>query len=473
MEELLARSKLDTCEAEQMNVYRMRINQLNKYTSVNNEQAQIALTNFELGYFVNGEKSIHKDKMFVKEEDQEYGIELPNPYMPFFDFVEPVIYIDKDGVFTQNYKNISVGDKLFIYQLLHADGTAWHLAAVIVTKDNKHISFGMGYAGILEESELPATSTYYDWFSQKLSSKLDKNTKGVLYSPDHVFVEAVKRQLTKDHGKFLKLIASTDLTAEYVQLLNEEFDKLKSDDITCYIGFHKLPINVLNSTSAKGNLTKLKHYIQNDIHNYDKVLSRLKSLDEIEVVQNQKDLLILYSSTLDSGEIPVACVTNYIDIPHRSYCKISNTDPRQQGANCTSFLQKIFKGLLNCSGYLGASDKYVSHPNYCRQSPNVHVSNCIERKILKPASKRLTVQNLIPRPMETDQVQQRERIKRSSDVGSVLGKHARLEFLFKDKEKTKRACNKYVQSLTPKQKLKLLIRDEKHLNELVRQMKHL
>ena len=58
-------------------------------------------------------------------------------------------------------------------------------------------------------------------------------------------------------------------------------------------------------------------------------------------------------------------------------------------------------------------------------------------------------------------------------MGSVLGKHARLEFLFKDKEKTKRACNKYVQSLTPKQKLKLLIRDEKHLNELVRQMKHL
>jgi hypothetical protein len=406
---------------------------------------------------------------------KNFGITLPNVYQPFLNFVEPVVFINENGDFEQNYKNITEGDKLYIYAILDQNETPWHLAAVIVTKENKHLSFGMGYLGDYTKSEyLPESKSYFEWLTKRIFKQV-----AALYTPDYLFINQVMRQLTKPKGQFVKLIASTDLTQDYVRYLYDEFDKLKKEDIRLQVDFFELPLatTVVNSAVARGNTTKLRNSIVDEIHLYEKKVKKFKDPKDLELFENQYQLLKNYLDKLNAGIIPVAFLYNLITIQDRTYCKYTNKGTGKS-ANCTSFLQKIFSGLLNCSLYdskflgLGNSDMLVTHPKLCRQSPEVPVSNCIERQILKPASRRLTVRSRAPMQTDAD-ASMLVRTKRNYEENEPDGKLAKVQFLFRDTQKTKKMCENYLKSLSSKQKLKLLVRDEKHLNELIRQIKNL
>ncbi len=63
-------SKLKTCEDEQMKVYRMRLNQLNKYTTENLAQDNIAVVNYNEDTLDVETSVVDVKKIFTKGEDK-------------------------------------------------------------------------------------------------------------------------------------------------------------------------------------------------------------------------------------------------------------------------------------------------------------------------------------------------------------------------------------------------------------------
>lgn len=474
MDDLLTLSKLQTCENSVFSYFRMKLENLNRKTTENQKVELTLKANLDLQY-IDDSDDYKFEKDLVNPDNTEIityvsrgkdangnqilvpvAIPLLNEFQPWLEIVEPVVYIDGEENFVQNYKRIQPGDRLYVWAILDSAGVPWHLAASVVLQNGVHISFGMGYIGSMPKSELASDRTWYETITQMyIPGAHTEPMKAGLYTPDYLFINQVLRQLTKPSGKFLKLIAATDMTSDFVTYLNEEFDKLNFDDISTSMNFFqfKVGMQAFTSSYSKANLTKLQHSLQNDIRKHERVLTRNPS----EKLKRQINLLKEYLSTIQKGDVPVGYLYNLVTIQDRTYCKISGKGP-ERGANCTSYLQKLFKGLLNCSIYdimfLGQSDLFVVDPRLCRQSKDVTAPTCFERKYLT-ANKPSFVAG---RPSAV--AVERERVKRTADddeTERLSTKIEKLSFRLSDKD-----VEKYWAKLSKEEKIKLLLKNKKH-----------
>jgi hypothetical protein len=83
MEELVMQSKLATCEKMMMEIFRIRLTQVNVNTSYNLDQEAILLENYGLNYMNdNNFVSLGNERVFVKSDEEEeldkLGLIFPN-----------------------------------------------------------------------------------------------------------------------------------------------------------------------------------------------------------------------------------------------------------------------------------------------------------------------------------------------------------------------------------------------------------
>ena len=476
MDDLVNLSKLQVCEDSVFSYYRMKLQNLNRKTTENQKVELTLKANLDLDYLEESSEYIFEKDM-VNPNNTEIittvskgkdaaghdilvpvAIPLLNEFQPWLEIVEPVVYIDKDQNYIQNYKNIQAGDRLYVWAILDRTGIPWHLAATVVLQNGVHISFGMGYIGSMPKSRLPAQRSWYETITQMYipGAHIEPKQAG-LYTPDYLYISQVLRQITKPTGKFLKLIAATDMTQEFVDYLNEEFDKLNVNDISTMMDFYQFKVGTQAFTSSysRANITKLLHSLENDIRKHERELTRNPSGE----LQNQIFLLKEYANVIKGGDIPVGYLYNLVKIRDRTYCKISGKGP-ERGANCTSYLQKLFKGLLNCSLYdimfLGQTDLFVVDPRLCRQAKDVAVPTCFERKYLTAAR----AAPVTGRPSAMV-ISDKERVKRAADEDDaerLSTKIEKLSFKISDED-----VDKYWANLSKKEKIKMILKNKKHL----------
>lgn len=477
MDDLVNLSKLQVCEDSVFSYYRMKLQNLNRKTTENQKVELTIKANLDLNYVPDTEEYLLREDllnpnnteiitMVSKGKDADgnviqvpVAIPLLNEFQPWLEIVEPVVYIDKNQNFVKNYKNIQAGDRLYVWGILDSNGIPWHLAATVVLQNGVHISFGMGYIGELTKSELPSQRSWYETITQMYIPRAHiEPQRAGLYTPDYLFINQVLRQLTKPKGKFLKLIAATDLTQEFVNYLNEEFDKINSDDISSsrmdFFQF-KVGSQAFSSSYSRANITKLLHSVENEIRKHEREFSR-NSSDELK---SRIFLLKEYVNVIKSGDIPVGYFYNLVSIRDRTYCKISGKGP-ERGANCTSYLQKLFKGLLNCSLYdimfLGQSDLFVVDPRLCRQAKDVAVPTCFERKYL--TAERAAPVTGRPSAMVISDKQRVKRAADEDDAERLSTKIEKLSFKISDED-----VDKYWANLSKKEKIKMIMKNKKHM----------
>jgi hypothetical protein len=477
MDDLVKSSKLQICEDSVFSYYRQKLQNLNSRTTENlkiektlqdyikfgfmqesddytTEKDLINPSNIQIITNVSGKDEAGRNKLV------EVAIPLLNEFQPWLELVQPVVYIGKDQYLYQNYKNIQAGDRLYVWAILNAAGIPWHLAATVVLQNGVHISFGMGYLGSMSKSELPSERSWYEMLTQmSIPGAHSAPQLAGLYTPDYLYISAVLRQLTKPSGKFLKLIAATDMTQEFVNYLNEEFDKLNPDDIQARMDFFQFNtgMQVFTSEHSRANNTKLQNFLAKEVRKHQSKFKRYQS----DKLSRQIRLLEEYSQALKKGIVPVGYLYNTVTIRDRTYCKISGKGP-ERGANCTSYLQKLFKGLLDCSLYdimfLGQSDLFVVDPRLCRQSKDVAVPTCFERKYLT-AGRSAPVSG---RPSAMV-VSEKERVKRATNEEDederLLSKIEKLSFKFSDED-----VDRYWAKLSKKEKIKMILKHKKKRN---------
>jgi hypothetical protein len=474
--------KLQTCQDSVFSYYRQKLQNLNSGTEKNKEIQSTLQYYIKLGLLDNKTDDYSTEKDLIDPSNTEIittvsgkdaagrntpvevAIPLLNEYQPWLELVKPVVFIGKDDYLYQNFKSIQPGDRLYVWAILNAAGTPWHLAATVVLQNGDHLSFGMGYMGSMPKSDLPSERSWYEMLTQmSIPGAHSAPQKAGLYTPDYLYISAVLRQLTKPSGEFLKLIAATEMTQEFVNYLNEEFDKLDYDDVQIEMDFFQFNtgMQVFTSQKSRANMTSLQNFIAEDIRQHQIEFAIFPYMDDLS---RQITLLESYSQALQKGIVPVGYLYNLVEIKDRTYCKISGKGP-ERGANCTSYLQKLFKGLLNCSLYdimfLGQSDKFLVDPKLCRQAAEVDVPICVERKYLT-AGRAAPVSG---RPSAMV-VSEKERFKRASNEedARLMSKVEKLAFKFSDKD-----VDSYWANLPKNEKIKMILKHKKGIKKNLRE----
>lgn len=395
----LSEKDLDKCEYYLLRFYEQKLKFFLPFDSERNlKDGNISSKAFSKNIARNVVSSIDSqvqmsiNSMNFGGKEWDYMTLISNRKQPYFNFSLPVAQFDENGNFVRNYKQIEAGDRLYIWANVSRDGVAGHLSAIIITKDNVHIGFGMGLGGDAENLDDNLTNRFF---------KAIFNPKdALLYTPDWTFNLMLFRQLTKPGTRFVKLIAAADLTDEYVKYINEEFDKLAEEDFSLRLDGHVISADFFGNVEAKG---LSRHYMLKTLKKNTKILKAyLRGIEREGAVimeiptklsneQKQKLQLIqeqlIYTDNLLNGinnykelilkkNSIVLLFQDYVaKIRSRTYCLFSGKTKLQEGANCTSFLQKIFGGLLNCGYYnrfLGVpSDLLITNPAWCRQRADV------------------------------------------------------------------------------------------------------
>jgi hypothetical protein len=239
---------------------------------------------------------------------------------------------------------------------------------------------------------------------------------------------------------------------------------------------------IMKSRTQTRNLTKLESKLKEQIK-----MMKIKAVSDTDALARANALIIQfqmenYVKKLQSGIIPVAIWFQYIDIPERTYCKLSGSGP-ERGANCTSYLQKIFKDLLDCSLYdiifLNATDKYVTHPKLCRQNVRVPVTPCITRKFLTPEHDAYKLEKIkkAKLPLTWDKMDIEEEIekirlekRRQREEEDSSGKEIKLQFSGKEIDKALRLSRPYILDLPPEQMLNLIMKNKNHRKIFMRKL---
>uniref|UniRef100_A0A6C0KTP5 Uncharacterized protein n=1 Tax=viral metagenome TaxID=1070528 RepID=A0A6C0KTP5_9ZZZZ len=378
-----------------------------------------------------------------------YGMLLPSQFQPWFRFMDPMVEIEMDGTLKQNYKSISQGDRLYIWVSLNKKGEGEHLSAVVVTRDNKHLAFGMGF----DFTELKNPVIYESYFSMRpimeaISMGSSENVyEARVFSTDQIIENQLLRQLTKPDFRGLKLIAAAELSRDYVKYINEEFDKITFDNVAFQVIPRVVPTNIFNHLMVDELKEEFKSNIEKDLKSITpKIKSKTTSefITSFSVFSTKTNYFLNNLVLLENGYITLLYPTYTINIPSSAhiYCKYSGVKTGR-ASNCTSFLQKIFGDLLNCGWFDSVflnTDMIVSNPAWCRQNYDVaRVPDC--SKTIK--REKLTMQEL------------QEKTKRKINTDESHEKEIKLSF-------NDETLYTYLNTLSPKQLAKLILSSEKH-----------
>ena len=240
-----------------------------------------------------------------------------NDKSTYFSFTEPIISLKKfrnTFEFQRNYHTLEPGDRLFIWLTLNREG-AEHIVCHIQTKDNRNFSFGFGYFGDLGPTARSSRTMYTqarDVLTMLSVGMLHETERhaGALYTPDYLFERRVRDQITKPSGTFIKLVASSLLTPEHIQIMSARFDQI----------------------------------------------TNLRSLLFVSLQQVRKKEPIYYMS-------------NYIKFDDMEYCSWTGAGVSGE-TNCAGFIEILFRDVLSCPGGL-FSRRYNPDPETCMQISDI------------------------------------------------------------------------------------------------------
>lgn len=329
------------------------------------------------------------------KSNQIFATSVSSSGQPYYHFSHPIIEFSDQGDMIRNYKNIKTGDKLFIWATVSRNGKLSHLSAVIET-EKIDINFGLGYDDEDEQNETVDVSFFRKHF---LSKKYSEQKKALLFSPDHVFEYKLYKQLFSIRKTYVKLVAVTNVTDEFVSQLNEEFDSIKKEDVTLSLRADLFPAE-LEEEERKMIYDSMKHDKYLGLVQPIEILQ--KRLDEIHI-SPQKNIILEkhlhhdleekkkyekivtegmrnYKKILKENKIALLFASYFIKLPFRSYCKYSGTSS-QRRVNCASFLQNLFQGVLHCGFHKKFfqlhTDSFASNPDWCHQKfKSAPISKC-------------------------------------------------------------------------------------------------
>lgn len=458
---------LQVCEQKLLEYYKKK---LTYYSPLENEEKEIQLADvvsqnklYKTGnVFLDAEQKnsyVFVDKYSLKEgQETMYAFPISGSNQLWFSFMDPMIDINENSDITRNYKSIQTGDRLYIWVTLNKEGQGQHLSAVVVTQDNKHLSFGMGY----DFTELGSVGIQEKYFSmQPIFEALSYGLSGKVYearlfTSDEIIEGQLLRQLTREDFKGLKLVASATLTPSYVAYINEQFDQIKYEHVSFNLRANIVPVKVFDHWPTKSIIQHISLRIEKNLKSLLKKMDVLVSPVKDETLpelmglyrnfNDQTMMLFNYLNLTANGYTPLLYTSYTVKVPETSgvYCLYSGKRTGR-ASNCTSFLQKIFGDLLNCGWFDNMflnSDIVVSNPAWCRQNYDVApVPDC--RKTIR-------------REVVAQKVQ---REKRGSDSDVERQKQSRkLSFQFNDKD----IWYDYVMSLSPKRLAKLILSNKKY-----------
>jgi hypothetical protein len=415
--------KLDKCKKE------------NIYSNEDVEKNSVVLTS----EFSDGKNTLN------------YGVILPSKNQPWFRFMDPIIEISGFQTLQRNYKQIEIGDRLYIWVTLNKEGEGQHLTGVVVTRDNKHIGFGMGYD--MESIFSVSPDSAFDLTTpmmQALALKL--NPEGIyearLFSSDLIIENQLLRQFTTPDFKGVRLIAAAELNADYVLYLNKEFDLIQYEHVNYQVIPRVVALSYFDNVDMQYIKMSGKQNILDNLQIFEKKIEQSpeNEMDHIleayryftTKTQNLVNTLFL----ANKGFLVLLYGTYTINIPSSAhmYCKYTGKSIKKF-TNCTSFLQKIFGDLLNCGWFETKflnTDDVVTNPAWCRQNfEKAQVPDCNKSLVRQKATRR-------------------EIQKRSTGSGSdEVEKYIKLQFTDKD-------VFTYINTLSAKRLKKLIMSNKKY-----------
>ena len=386
-----------------------------------------------------------------EKENFEYGVILPSPYQPWFRFMDPIIEINGDHSLQRTYKEIEIGDRLYIWVTLNKQGEGQHLTGVVVTKNNKHIGFGMGYDMVSVLSATPEST--FDLTTPILQSlALGLNPEGIyearLFSSDLIIENQLLRQFTQPNFEGVRLVAATELNADYVRYLNKEFDMIGYENVHFQVVPRIISIEHFDNIDVEHLKQAGKKNINDNLQIFQKKIQGL-GVDDVNVIIEaykyfsiKTQHLVNQLYLLKKGFLVMLYASYLINIPSSAhmYCKYTGKSIKKF-TNCTSFLQKIFGDLLNCGWFESKflnTDDIVTNPAWCRQNFVVApVPDCIQSLVREKASRR----EIQKRSIESEKKNEEKYIK--------------MQFTDKD-------IHDYIKNLSTKRLHKLIMSNKKY-----------
>lgn len=280
----------------------------------------------------------------------------------WFSFTEPIVDIEKDGQIKKCYKNIKVGDKLLIWQTLQLSSggeKAGHLVGHIISANGSQYSFGFGFLGggelqrkVGERLPEGIASSYI----QSAVHLIDTH-KSSIYTPDHLFEQAAKRQVVHPKGKFLRLIAASVLNKENIETFYKMFDRVRPDNYQMSrVTLSQIPTDLIKLRPQRKHMGGVVEFLHRYAKNFDE--------DTRENIKTS-----LRYTNMDK-ELYCFSMINFFNIEGIEYCEFSRSASGLY-YNCAKFLQKLFGTLIECKG-----DIMVVNPEWCKQRKDVPVLRC-------------------------------------------------------------------------------------------------
>lgn len=207
-----------------------------------------------------------------------------------FRFCEPIIY-NINGIIEKNYKKLSEGDNIFIIGLLNYK-KIFHLSC-IVESSNTMYSFGITLLKPCNMDRLN-NSKLYSYTSGKYKKIIEDIMKTCdlgVSTPDSYLESKIFDQLRKPNTTMFKILASSKLTNENIDKINNVFNEILESQVFQNHQTFKIVPNILNKKIQDINLNKKTYFIEslikfvtkniNNVEHYKKINKQIKTQNEI------------------------------------------------------------------------------------------------------------------------------------------------------------------------------------------------
>ena len=275
------------------------------------------------------------------------------------ELIKPMVELNNNLDVIKNYEKIKLGDRILIWQTLDKDPTdPGHLSCVIDCKSGEKYSFGLGTNS---SKKVEPKSLLREGLSNIPLGDLTTLTEGLILSPDPIFLHKLTDQLNKPDKTYIRLVASAEINETSIALIRKEFDQINYENDL----FVALNVQITNSPLLLSTDEEIKNKelaINETLNQFETAQGLLEPLE----YEFYKILILETKQKLLSGKNILLSFYYQLTIRNCAYTKLAGTKTRS--INCTSFLQKLFEGLLSCSyDYIPLSDYFVSIPKNCRQ----------------------------------------------------------------------------------------------------------
>ena len=303
-----------------------------------------------------------KAKLFALNKSF-FAFSPQDSYVQWTELLKPMVEINDKLEIIKNYEKIVPGDRILIWQTVNEDPSdPGHLSCVIDCKSGEKYSFGVTNVPYhtVEPTSLPRKALSYNIFLSKEDTTL---TEGIILSPDTIFLNKLTDQLNnRAESNFVQLVASAEINETHIALIKKEFDQIDySSDLSA---------NILVQVINPSPLDTQEHMREKELA-FNQALNKIESNTSPYTTDPNKNKYLkeALSNTkqkIIDGEKIVLSFYYQMQLRNCAYTPLSGTKTRN--VNCSSFLQKLFEGILSCSyKYLPLSDYFVSNPKNCRQ----------------------------------------------------------------------------------------------------------